>query len=341
MARIPSLEDLLLEVNQALGLERPQSKAIYRFKDLSLPIERHQDMVDDLIDGISAALALDERANQDARFGLAEWASFNNRIACNTFTGAASERQVLWHLLAYVYVPGFARRLAFWSFAGVQADRLIDAGMPGGDFWFLPSWEEETGVYRTPIRKVFDWLLDLLGDQSLRDGIGILGDDKDVIRKIQEWRLAGRIPKNYDSIESLFAEGAALQFQGAFDPCLKDDLSANFDVAIQFVKERRLSPSALAGEIPMSEARIESLLQGNSDPEERETLVRLLLVRYGKPNMSIIRQRFRVARLAQDGYQRLVRFLCPGVDPARANGHENKVVQLVALFQSIYNLTIQ
>lgn len=341
MARVPSLEDLLLEVSHGLGLARPQSKKIHRFKDLSLPIAQHHDLVEELVDGIAAALSLDEPACRYAFHGLADWANFNKLIELNTWTGAANERQVLWHLLAYVYVPGFARRLAFWSFAGVQADRLIDAGMPGGDFWFLPSWEKGTGEYRTPIRKVADWLLDLLGDQSLEDRIGSLGQGKDVVRKVQTWRLEGRIPKSNNAIEKLFAEGEELQFRGAFDPDLTGGLSANFDAAIQFIVERRLNPSALAGEIPMSEALIESLLHGGRDPEEREALIRLLLVRYGKPKMSIVRQRFRVARLAQDGYQRLVKFLCPGVDPSGADGQKNKVVQLIALFQTVYNLTIQ
>src|SRR3546814_14095324 len=57
--------------------------------------------------------------------------------------------------------------------------------------------------------------------------------------------------------------------------------------------------------------------------------------------MSFIRRRLQVARLMQDSYTRLLKFLCPGVAPDCADPARNKLLQLTTLFGTIYNLTIE
>src|SRR3546814_12131365 len=57
--------------------------------------------------------------------------------------------------------------------------------------------------------------------------------------------------------------------------------------------------------------------------------------------MSFIRRRLQVARLMQDSYTRLLKFLRPGVAPDCADPARNKLLQLTTLFGTIYNLTIE
>jgi tetratricopeptide (TPR) repeat protein len=57
--------------------------------------------------------------------------------------------------------------------------------------------------------------------------------------------------------------------------------------------------------------------------------------------MKTIRQRLLVARMVQDGYRRLLKFLCPDMNEICTDFSQNKVLQLVSIFEGIYNLTIE
>ena len=57
MARIPSFEEILLEIYQSLGLERPQTKYIEQFADLGLPMGKHREMGGEMLRSILSALS--------------------------------------------------------------------------------------------------------------------------------------------------------------------------------------------------------------------------------------------------------------------------------------------
>ena len=149
----------------------------------------------------------------DAMGNINEWGQFNSAVALHTWTGNASAQQVTWHLLTYSYVPAFARRLAFWSLAGIQRGQPMDAGMPGGEFWFLPIWNQENDKITLPVPQVLDWLLDLLEPNSLghlNEGLGKKYlREKDgngsVVRTLQNWRN-GSLPQSFEKIEEFFPE---------------------------------------------------------------------------------------------------------------------------------------
>ncbi len=223
MARIPTFEEILLEINQSLGLDRPQSKYIYQFSDLGLPLEKHSEMGSEILASILSALDLDEQARQHIVLNIEEWTGFHKAVELQTWTGNASQQQVLWHLLAYSYVPGLARRIAFWSLAGDQAGRPFDAGMSGGEFWFLPHWDQEKYKIDLPVQQVMVWLQDLLGEQSHEQAFQNLEREEkgksvnaNALRKLQGWRLEGRLPKSAKEIDELFHDEAKLDFYGTF-----------------------------------------------------------------------------------------------------------------------------
>ena len=346
MARIPSFEETLLEVHKSLGLISYASIQKTRFADLEMPLENHAEMGAEILDSIFKALDMDEEAKNDAAGNVMEWANFHKALELNIWTGKASKQQVLWHLLAYSYVPSLARRLAFWSLHGVERQQPMDAGMPGGQFWFIPHWNQEKDRIEQPVPKVIGWLLDLLG-QPLDQISNDLGSEKyrerganEVVRlNLENW-LDGTLPKSAKSIGELFPEGAQLQFEGVFQIDSALTAEEQFQKALDFVRRKNLNAEALWAEIPMTVDRLDPVLNETAPDDEKREFVRFLALRFAQPAMSNIRQRLRVARLTQDGYQRLVKFLCPDVDVACTDPNKNKVLQLIGLFETIYNLTI-
>lgn len=347
MTRIPSFEEVLSEVHQGLGLERDPRKA--RFLALGMELDNHVDHAKRLIEEIFDALGLDDCAREDAFGNAMKFAGFHKAVELRTWTFNASRQQVLWHLLAYSYVPALARLLAFWTLANVEAGApALDAGMPGGKFWFIPVWEKNENRIDLPLNQVLDWLLDLLGASSVRVMQGKVGnkhlrgvDGESVIRTLQNWR-SGSIPKNAAKIAERFPNDTPLEFPGTFvlDRSLSEE--AQLQAALDFVRRKDIAdPSRLREQIPMTEARLGPILAGSAQDDEKREFVKLLAERYAVPEMDVVRRRLQVARQKQDGYNRLLGFLCPGVAPDCTDPASNKLLQLTNLFGAIFNLTIQ
>lgn len=347
MACVPSFEESLLEVHKSLGLVGYAPIQKTRFADLEMPLENHAQMGQEILESIFKALDMDVSAQEDAFGNVMGWASFHKALELNLWTGKASEQQVLWHLLAYSYIPGLARHLAFWSLDGDNRQQPMDTGMPGGKFWFIPHWDQQKDQIELPVPNVIHWLLDLLG-QQVDEISSDLGSEKyrqqgasDVVRRnLGNW-LDGTLPKSAKFINDLFPDEAKLRFSGVFQ--IDDVLEADekYRKALAFVRQRKMSAEALWSEIPMTPERLEPVLNETASEGEKREFVRLLALRYAQPSMRLIRQRLLVARLTQDGYQRLVKFLCPKVDVTCTDPNKNKVLQLIGLFETIYNLTIQ
>lgn len=350
MAHLPSFEEILTEVHSRFGLKALPNKG--RFTGYELEVNGHVDRVGQLLLGIFDALELDERARRDATHLIEKLAGILKALELRTWTGNADQKQVLWHLLICLHVPVWARNVAFWSLENVEHDfPPIDAGMPGGEFWFLPTGSESTGGVYLPVPKVLHWLLDLLGEPSLetlRDALGnpqlreVQGGNDAVVRTLRNW-LSGGIPKSDSKIGEIFSEEAKLMFSGAFEPDTEASLEAQFSAALTFVVHRKMLDIAqLSEQIPMTPERLLPIFEKTASEEEKQAFVRHVSIRYATPSMAKIRQRLRVARLSQAGYQDLVSYLCPGLkseelhDPQR-----NKVLQLITLFGTIYNKTIQ
>ena len=347
MARIPSFEDTLLEVHKSLGLVGYAPIQKTRFADLEMLLENHAEMGQEILESIFKALDMDGPAQKDALGNVMEWANFHKALELNLWTGNASEQQVLWHLLACSYIPSLARRLAFWSLDGDSRQQPMDTGMPGGKFWFIPHWDQKSDRIELPVPNVIRWLLDLLG-QPLDEISGDLGTEEyreqgasDVVRRNLENWLDGTLPKSAKFIKDLFPDEAKLRFSGVFQ--IDDALEAKekYRNALAFVRQKKMSAEALWAEIPMTPERLEPVLNETASDDEKREFVRLLALRYAQPSMRMIRQRLLDARLTQDGYQRLVKFLCPKVDVTCTDPNKNKVLQLIGLFETIYNMTIE
>lgn len=346
MAQIPTIEEMLIEIRQSLGLERDVRER--KFSRFEAKLEAHLDVMQNLLTGIFTELNLDQQDRQDALVCLNDFAGFNKALELNVWTGNASQQQVLWHLLAYSYVPYFARRLAFWAIANTHHGMpAIDRGMPGGKFWFLPAIDYENQTIKMPVARVCEWLLDLLGDNSFYgfevrvEKTKTNEDEKTPTeRTLQYWRT-GTLPKSATKIDEVFDEKLELDFKGAFLPKKDKPLEEQFNQAISFINLKGLNhPDKIHAQIPMSLEKLQLILNGMASEEIKNDFVNQIATRYEKPSTHIIRQRLKIARMMQDGYERLLKYLCPNTPLDCTDPNQNKLIQLFGLFELIYNLTI-
>jgi hypothetical protein len=217
--------------------------------------------------------------------------------------------------------------------------------MPGGRFWYLPEPREVNGKLSLylPVAQVVDWLLDLLAmplekfadHHSEHAG----GGHESLRRSLYNWRTA--TPIRPDTIQRYFADDGVLDFQGAFSLPDESSPAEQFAEALAFAKRKGLTEDRLRLEIPMTAVgRVAAILEGRADEDEQAVFVESLVDRYSAPSPHTIRQRLLVARMMQDGYARLLKFLCPGVDRQCADAQQNKLLQLFAIYKLVYNLTI-
>lgn len=344
MSTLPSIEAILLQVHQSLGCTPYQTTPKRDFATGQKQLSHHKEMAEEIFKAIFDALALDQQARGDIMHNLMDLANFNKNLELNTWTFAADKRQVLWMLLGYSYAPGIARMAAFWNL-----EEALDKGMPGGRFWYLPEPREAGGkpsLY-LPVAQVVDWLLDLLGmpqeefadkrSQSLEDP-----DDKSsetLMRSLYNWRK--ETTPNPTSFKEYFPDELQVKFKGAFSLDSSRSPAEQFADARDFVARKKLTADKLRLEIPMTQpGRLEGILGGSSDDDEKADFVACLARRYAIPSPHTIRQRLLFARMVQDGYTRLLKLLCPGVDRLCADAQQNKLLQLFAIYKLIYNLTI-
>lgn len=348
MAIIPSVEMVLLEIAQSLGVGETQTKIKQKFSNRQYGFENHLKKLEEIVLDICRELKLDTEARHDLRFSIKEVIAFNKALEQYVWTAGADSRQVLWSLLGYSYMPMLGRKVAFW-----HLEANLDSGMPGGRFWYLPHLRPLGSELELvlPVVSVLDWLADLLGVSvkaesnclgrgADEEGGAAEGNPLNIESNLRNWRK-GRIPRT-EKIDKIFPDDCELPFNGCFVPPTSGDLKFKVECARSFVQRKKLSADALREEIPMTHpGRIEAVLTGSASEEEQLRFVELLAVRYARPSMKTIRKRFYVARAVQDGYRRLVEFLCPGVELTCADPKRNQVLQLLNIYEHVYNFTIE
>lgn len=340
MSTLPLPEAILLEVHQSFGGDGYATNKKNKFATGQLSLESHKAMGQEILQAIFKSLDMDPQAQLDALDSFMEFANAYKYLELNTWTFGADQRQVLWELLSHFYVSGLARRVGFWSLA-----QVMDKGMPGGRFWYLPEPREvkgEASLY-LPVAQVVDWLLDLLG-LPLEEFAGQRGHATDVDqdslkRSLYNWRNA--TPIRPDTIDKYFADGKELEFKGAFSPNRSTPPAQQFTDALAFVERKELNAEKLRLEIPITQPGcLEAILEGQVNEDVQAEFVRCLADRYAAPSLRTIRQRLLLARAVQDGYIRLLKTLCPGVDRQCADPQKNKLLQLFAIYKLVYNLTV-
>ncbi len=340
MSTLPLFEAILLEIHQSMGCQTYQTTKKKKFASGQMSLKACGEMFEEVIDDIFNTLGIDKKTQSDAFGNLMEFANAYKTVELSTWTFAATQRQILWTMLAHFYIPGLARRIAFWSL-----EQPLDKGMPGGRFWYLPEPCEHDGQssLSLPVAQVVDWLLDLLGmplEEFADKQSGMREDGNDSLRRsLYNWRSGGTI--RTETINKYFSDETTLTFEGTISLESNAPLCEQFITSLNFVRKREMTADKLRFEIPMTQpGRIEAILSEQADDDERTYFVKCIVERYSTPSLKTIRQRFMTARMIQDGYVRLLAYLCPDVDRLCADYKKNKLLQIVNIYKIVYNLTI-
>lgn len=348
MAVVPKIESVFLEVLQALDLDELQTKTKTKFKKRQMALANHRQMMVEVFQDICRELELDIESERDLGRSLLEAGSFQAELENSVWTYGADHRQVLWFLLGYTWMPFLGRKIAFW-----QLDEIMDAGMPGGRFWYLPQVHQKDGKaeLRMPVANVLDWFFDLSGikmdkmsgclGRGHNERTGTSEDTPQGIESnLYKW-LNGKLPRA-TNIVSIFRDDCVIPFNGTFTADKKLKIEDRLETARQFLKHKGLTPDDLRNEIPLTDpGAIEHVLAGKSSEEVATHFIDLLSARYAVPTMATIRKRLHLARAIQHGYRKLVKDICPNVDETCADPSQNKVLQLLDIYKYVYNLTIQ
>lgn len=339
MSCIPSIESILLQVHQSLELPPYTSNQKTAFSKLKRPLDKHHEQFIEIIDGIFRSLEIhkDAQACNDLTYNIENFAQFQKELELKTWTFNADIKQVIWQLISHSYIPGIARFMAYWNL-----EDITDKGMPGGHFWYLPTETEDRLNVTMPVEQVCTWLLDLLGIplDRVRNLSLKKTNTETLIRNIYNWKN-GKVPR-FETIKKSFPDNAEIEFKGCLS--INKNLSEKEQLqdVINFTKEKRLTPELLIHEIPIREvSALKKIIDGKGEEEHNQKFVRLMSIRYAQPTFKTIRQRLHVAKAMQDGYKRLLKFLCgDDVHPTCPSLNENKVLQLCHIYKFVYNLTI-
>ncbi|MCW0232575.1 MAG: hypothetical protein OJJ21_03150 [Ferrovibrio sp.] len=340
MGTVPSYEALLLELQQSFGQSRLQTVQKRRFAARDKRLSEHNELFVEILGGIFDAIDYehDPEFLNDLSVSAEEIFQFYSVVENNLRTYGATDRQVAWHLLSYVFAPGFARKYAFWSLVAYVAP-----GMAGGDLWFVPrpSPSDPTRL-RLPVQVVVEWWEDLLNCrlEDIWDASDHDEDARDWIRNLQYWR-AGKLPQP-NTIETAFAKMRRFKYLGTFRDEISTSLETRYQNAVSFVKEHKgFDAARLIREIPSTPFQVfQAGLTGTADEGQKEAFIAAVTERWGEPTTATVRRRFLLARVVQDCHIRLAALICPKVDPDIAGPVANKVMQIWALLEETYRLTV-
>lgn len=337
MATLPTFEKILLEVHQSLGISQKQTNQKNRFAEHLNTLNKHEQMLEIIIDELCTATEiddLDEEALDAFIFNLYDTAICYTELYSKVYTFNANKQNIIWHLLGFYFAPSLARLAAFWNFP------QLDKGMPRGRFWYLPDryMPKKQGELYLPIPQVMDWFFDLWG-KSPREYAEFYGREfnkhktDSVERMFNKWQNG--VTPEVVTIQEYFRDDLKLEFSGCFE--LKGSLSLQekYQAAKEFINKKNLNAKELHAELLLNQIPDEE-----SEDWEKAYFVKWVAERYQKPTNKIIRRRFLMARMFQDGYIRLLKFLFPNVSLLCMEPFANKLLQIIDIYQIIYNLTV-
>lgn len=245
------------------------------------------------------------------------------------------EKEIDWLLLKHFIIPFFAIRLS--QNTSFYDDR-IDKGLPGGDFWYFPSFDSNSAKICFPVNKIMKWLIDLHGGSNqdfycmkkydFNENTYLNISDS----TLKDWHDNFVLPqvKNIKELASY-----KFVYEGVFNNNHEDSIEAQFNSAIEFIKSKSLSVDELKLEVPNLNNLLDRLYSDNLSNEEKERFVLYIEQRWAKPTPKQIEYLLTISRVSQACYKALCDYF--NINEESTTIDENKTIQLVWLFSSIYN----
>lgn len=245
------------------------------------------------------------------------------------------EKEIDWLVLKHFIVPFFAIRLsqdtAFY-------DDRIDKGLPGGDFWYLPTYDANNSKITFPLNKLMKWLIDLHGgsnqDLYFMKKYNYNENNKFDISDstLKDWYDNIVIPKI-----GTIKEFTSFKFE--YDGIFIKDEEEPFKSAIDFIESKSLTIEELMREIPNRDNILERLYSETLTNEEKLRFVLYLEERWAQPSSEQLEWLFTIARVSQLCYKELCSYF--NVDVKDGSIDNNKTLQMVSFFSYIYNTQLE
>lgn len=337
----PSIQKIVQEMHLGLGLPQDQTTIKRRFIHQEMKLETMNVHLSKLLNNIFDEVDFDEEARHAYMVNFGRFSSGYTELFSQVWTHKASQENIVWHLLGYFFTPTMARHMAFWNL-NILAN--LDKGMPRGRFWYLPEFvypKNPKEVY-LPIEQVLDWLCDLIDggssdiakayDKSLAINKK-LDDPTNISRKLDSWRT-GTIPDS-KGIKEIFNDDLELEFKGVFD--IEETLSfeEQYNKALSFINGKNMNNEEI-------QLQLGKNIPLESDSKEvKEDFICSVKERYQKPTNKTIRTRLLFARMVQNAYIALLKYLFPKVNYKNSSIQENKLLQVFEIYKRIYSLTIE
>jgi hypothetical protein len=341
VATFPTFEATLIKIANALGAMKGfQTRDKKKFKNNDMNLVNMSETWKNILNNIFDALELDKAERDDLIVNISHDYQSHKTIEKSVYTFKASPQKVVWQYLARVLIPALARHSVFW-----QIESKIDAGMPGGKFWYLPflNPNEQNTKIELPIQQVMNWLLDLIEEpkasiaKNLETDLRIYDSSGNTLKNLHNWQ-SGKVTPEISSLQATFPDDVTIDFKGCFKPFESQCL---FEQALDFVAKKGQCAQTLQHEINFSEPDLVTILSRECTHEQKVEFVNKIDERYQQPTTKTVRQRLLVARAVQEGYEQLVKFITPETDKFCTDLGQNKVMQLVRLYEATYNHTMQ
>lgn len=349
MALIPTFETLLFEVRKSFGLNdqktaKGKSKFLLVDEDFVSHGELYKELKHDLLEHLE--LSPEDSSAMDTQF--LSMAQHITNISQQVFTRSLSQPQVSWLMATHSIAPGLARIAAYW-----QLQDIMDKGMPSGSFWYLPEIEGDNMVL--PFTQVLRWLTHLIDDTHSLDSLinDIYGNDnsegkssnhnsdKASIRKnLKNWQTKSGASKTAKTVNDYFDDSIKINYSNTFEVDKNLPIKKQIIRAKEYLKKNNLNTSTIGHECNIgSIVDLKRILNFQGSDEQNLGLISAIQARFARPSNKTLRYRFKIALAMQDMYLRFGKHL-HGKDfqATSSDSENNKIVQILFLFKSIYNL---
>lgn len=335
----PTFQQLLQHLHQASGLPQPQTVIKQRFMQQEMTQERMSTHIEELLDELFQEIDADSEAIDALKINLIRFSRAYTELFSKTWTYKADTKNVIWHLLGYFFSPTIARHIAFWN---LNIYAPLDKGMPRGRFWYLPEfvYPKHQGQVYLPVEQVLDWLLDLI-DGNVSDLANAYDkafpnekeDLTSISRKLNKWRK-GTLPDN-KGIKEVFSDNIKYDFKGILRLNTSLTIDEQYQEVCKFLGQKHLSDDEIELQLGCKKPSL------NAPSQEKECFIEYALERYQQPTNKTIRTRLIWARIIQESYIKLLKYLFIEVDLKCVDINENKLLQVFEIYKRIYSLTIE
>lgn len=350
MALIPTIETFIFEIRKSFGLSNAEaSKDKNKFQNIEKDITKHGELFEKLIDDLFKSLKITAFDSDALKHQFIATAELQHKLSQGIYSRMASKAQISWLLASHVIIPAVAKTMAIW-----QRDQIMDSGMPGNGFWYLPK--EVDGALILPVAQVFDWLNSLVSkdktDTYLLDQVynddnpnaksTRLGIDRRTLEKdIKNWRTSISPAKTQKLVYDWFNDDLELEFNNTFEKIPNENCKTSIERASSYLNDNNISSLELSKDIQCySESEIDNILRLKAKDNDLKYFLEKMYSRFSPPSNKTIRLRLHYAIAAQDMYMRFGKLLHSTSFKAFSTDYsDNYINQLILLFNTIYNKT--